>query len=156
MRDLLGAVEVSAPPGVTLSSASGRLPATITNTLDQTVTVRLDARSDQPMTLRVPESIEVPPESSTTVLLNATTEQQGVHNVTLVLTDVNDVPLGDVDVVPIRAAQVSRVIWLIMGAGAALLLGAIVVRLVRRVRAARAEHPDDPEGHPSDLTQEQA
>ncbi|MEN8706021.1 MAG: DUF6049 family protein [Nocardioides marinisabuli] len=153
VRDLLGAVEVSAPPGVTLSSASGRLPATITNTLDQTVTVRLDARSDQPMTLRVPESIEVPPESSTTVLLNATTEQQGVHNVTLVLTDVNDVPLGDVDVVPIRAAQVSRVIWLIMGAGAALLLGAIVVRLVRRVRAARAEHPDE---HPSDLTQEQA
>ncbi len=149
VRDLLGAVEVSAPPGVTLSSASGRLPATITNNLDQTVTVRLDARSDQPMTLRVPESIEIGAESSTTVLLNATTEQQGVHNVTLVLTDVNDVPLGDVDVVPIRAAQVSRVIWLIMGAGAALLLGAIVVRLVRRVRAARAEHSPD-------VTQEQA
>ncbi|MEP7739898.1 DUF6049 family protein [Nocardioides sp. 31GB23] len=151
VRDLLGAIEVSAPPGVTLSSASGRLPATITNNLDQAVTVRLDARSDQPMTLRVPESIEIGPESSTTVLLGATTEQQGVHNVTLVLTDVNDVPLGDVDVVPIRAAQVSRVIWLIMGAGAALLLGAIVVRLVRRVRAARASsraqpaQPDQPQ-----------
>ncbi len=162
VRDLLGSVEVSAPPGVTLSSASGRLPATITNNLDQTVTVRLDARSDQPMTLRVPESIEIGPESSTTVLLNATTEQQGVHNVTLVLTDVNDVPLGDVDVVPIRAAQVSRVIWLIMGAGAALLLGAIVVRLVRRVRAARAssrdqpDQPDQPDPGRPDATQEQA
>ena len=67
--------------------------------------------------------------------------------------------VGDVDVVPIRAAQVSRVIWLIMGAGAALLLGAIVGRLVRRVRAARAsshDQPDQPDADRPDATQEQA
>ncbi|ANH37697.1 hypothetical protein I601_1255 [Nocardioides dokdonensis FR1436] len=160
IREQLGAVEVTAPPGVTLSSASGRLPATITNGLDESVTVRLDARSDQPMTLRVPDSIEIPAGGSTTVLLNATTEQQGVHNVTLVLTDVNDVPLGSIDVVPIRAAQVSGVIWLIMGSGAVLLFGAIAVRLVRRVRAARAEqhpHPDDqPEDQPADEPEDRA
>lgn len=150
IRGQLGAVEVTAPPGVTLSSASGRLPATITNGLDESVTVRLDARSDQPMTLRVPESIEIPAGGSTTVLLNATTEQQGVHNVTLVLTDVNDVPLGSIDVVPIRAAQVSGVIWLIMGSGAVLLFGAIAVRLVRRVRAARAEPQPPLDDEPED------
>jgi hypothetical protein len=32
---------------------------------------------------------------------------------------------------------VSQVIWLILGTGVALLFGAIVVRLVRRVRRAR-------------------
>ena len=36
-----------------------------------------------------------------------------------------------------RAEQVSRLIWVIIGAGVALLFGAIVVRLVRRRAAAR-------------------
>ncbi len=52
--------------------------------------------------------------------------------------------------VPIRAAQVSGVIWLIMGSGAVLLFGAIAVRLVRRVRAARAEQHDQPDDEPED------
>ncbi len=44
----LGSIEVDAPRAVTLSSSSGRFAATITNRLDQPVTVRLsrgDARS---------------------------------------------------------------------------------------------------------------
>jgi hypothetical protein len=40
---------------------------------------------------------------------------------------------------PIRSAQVSNVIWVIMGAGVLLLFGAILVRLVRRIRGRNDE-----------------
>ena len=144
--DLLGRISVTTPPGVTLSSASGRLPATIVNDLDQPVIVRLDARSDLPMTLGVPDTIQVPAGGRVGVLLEATTQRQGIHNVSLLVTSVEGVPLGGRADLPIRAAQVSRVIWLIMGSGAVLLFGMIGLRLVRRVREARRA---DRSGQPS-------
>jgi hypothetical protein len=83
------------------------------------------------------------------VLLNAQTRLLGIHNVTLVVTDVDGTPLGSSDTVPIRAAQVSAVIWLILGTGVALLFGAIAVRLVRRVRAStRAARATPATGQP--------
>jgi len=99
--------------------------------------VRLDARSDLPMTLGVPDSIQVPAGGRVGVLLEATTQRQGIHNVSLLVTSVDGVPLGGRADLPIRSAQVSRVIWLIMGSGAVLLFGMIGLRLVRRVREAR-------------------
>ena len=146
MRDLLTRIGVTTPTGVTLSSASGRLPATVVNDLDEPVTVRLDARSDLPMTLGVPDSILVPAGGRVGVLLEATTQRQGIHNVSLLVTSVEGVPLGGRADLPIRAAQVSRVIWLIMGSGAVLLFGMIGLRLVRRVREARRA---DRAGQPS-------
>ena len=139
LRTLLARIRVTTPPGVVLSSASGRLPATIVNDLDQPVTVRLDATSDIPMSLGVPDEIQVAAGGRQGVLLEARTRQQGIHNVSLLVTSVDGTPLGDRADLPIRSAQVSGVIWLIMGSGAALLLGAIALRLVRRVRAARRE-----------------
>ncbi|MEC9053652.1 MAG: DUF6049 family protein, partial [Actinomycetota bacterium] len=85
VRDLLTRIGVTTPTGVTLSSASGRLPATIVNDLDEPVTVRLDARSDLPMTLGVPDSILVPAGGRVGVLLEATTQRQGIHNVSLLV-----------------------------------------------------------------------
>lgn len=137
VRDLLARIGVTTPTGVTLSSASGRLPATVVNDLEEPVTVRLDARSDLPMTLGVPDSIQVPAGGRVGVLLEATTQRQGIHNVSLLVTSVDGVPLGGRADLPIRSAQVSRVIWLIMGSGAVLLFGMIGLRLVRRVREAR-------------------
>ena len=137
VRGLLEQVRVTTPPGVTLSSASGRLPVTVVNDLDQPVTVRLDAQSDIPMSLTVPDEIPVGAGGRASVLLEATTRSQGVHNVSLLVTSPSGEPLGARAELPIRSAQVSKVIWLIMGSGAALLFGAIGVRLFRRVRAAR-------------------
>lgn len=135
----LGSVRVTTPTGVTLSSESGRLPVTLVNDLDQPVTVALDARSDLPMTLNVPEGgVEVPPGSRVGVLLGATTQREGVHNVTLLVTSVDGALLGGRAELPIRSAQVSNVIWLIMGTGAVLLFGMIGLRLTRRIREARA------------------
>ena len=57
---------------------------------------------------------------------------------TLQLTDKVGRPVGASTQFPMRAEQVSVLIWVIIGAGVALLFAAIVVRLTRRVIAARA------------------
>ena len=134
----LSAVEIAAPPGVVLSSARGRFAPTLTNRLDQTVTVGIQAIGDDSLEISGPRSFTLGPGESTTVLLTASTQVPGVHQVTLAVTDLSGTLLGSSDEMPIRYAQVSQVIWVILGGGAALLFGAIAVRLFRRVRAARA------------------
>ena len=134
----LRSVTIDAPKAVILSSGSGRFAATVTNGLDEPVSVKIRAVSDPPLRVVGPtEAIELAPDRSTTVLLNASSGAIGIRNATLLLTDADDAPLGSFDDVPIRSNRVSNVIWLIIGTGIALLFGAIVVRLVRRVRAAR-------------------
>ncbi|KQW47627.1 hypothetical protein ASC77_14415 [Nocardioides sp. Root1257] len=133
----LRGVEVSAPKAVILSSGSGRFSATVTNTLDEPVTVRLAARTDPLLRISVPDSeVQIGPGSRTSVLLNASSRAVGVRNATLLLTDTDGTALGSSDSLPIRSNQVSRVIWLILGTGVALLFGTILVRLFRRIRAA--------------------
>ncbi|MBI2243194.1 MAG: hypothetical protein HYU55_04355 [Nocardioides sp.] len=134
----LRGVRIDAPKAVILSSGSGRFAATITNSLDQPVSVRVRAVADPPLEVAVPtDTIDIGPDNRATVLLNASSSAVGIRNVTLLLTDVDNVPLGSSDDLPIRSNRVSSVIWLIIGTGIALLFGAIAVRLVRRVRAAR-------------------
>ena len=84
-------------------------------------------------------------QSSTTVLLNARSTQLGVHQVTLLVTDVEGTPLGPSDSLPIRANEVGRVIWVIIGVGAALLFGAIGLRLYRRITRRRQPAPAAPD-----------
>ena len=132
----LGSIQIDAPPAVTLSSTSGRFAATLTNGLDEPVTVSIQALTDEPHAIHGPETVELGPGGRTTVLLNASLQSFGVHNVTLMVTDSQGHPLGSTDQLPIRSAQVSKVIWLILGTGVALLFGAIAVRLFRRIRAA--------------------
>jgi hypothetical protein len=67
-------------------------------------------------------------------VLRARTNENGVHRVTLVVTDKSGTPLGGSTALTIRSAQISNVIWLFLGLGAVLLFGAIVLRLVRRER----------------------
>lgn len=134
----LGGITVTAPPSVTLSSASGRFAAALANDLDEPVTVRLEARTDAPITIEAPAEVRLAPGERTSVLLTATSDRIGLHEVELVVTDTAGVPLGSSDSVPIRSAQVSWIIWVVVAAGGALLFGMIALRLVRRVRAARA------------------
>ena len=136
IEDQLASIRIEGPRRVTLSSASGRFSATLVNGLDEPVTVGIKAVSDEPMTISGPATVDIPAGGRNTVLLNARTNLLGIHNVRLVVTDVDGIPLGSSDQVPIRAAQVSAVIWVILGTGVALLFGAIAVRLVRRLRAA--------------------
>jgi len=136
----LGRVGIDGPPGVTLSSADGSFAVTVTNDLDHTVTVQIDADSvDDEITVDVGEPVVLAAESRTTILLEAHARGTGVHNVTLALTDVDGARLGSSVEVPIRSGQVSEVIWVILGIGGGILFVAIVLRLVRRIRRSRRE-----------------
>ena len=135
-------VHIEAPRAVTLSSSSGRFQATVTNDLDQPVTVTIDARADDRLTIDSPPRIEVGPNRRVAVLLTARTNENGIHDVTLVVSDKRGTPLGATTDLTIRSAQVSNVIWLFVGIGCALLFGAIGVRLFRRVRNARRAPQD--------------
>jgi hypothetical protein len=141
---------------VTLSSSSGRFQATVTNDLDQPVTVTITARADDRLTIDSPPTIDVPANRRVAVLLTARTNENGIHEVTLVVSDKRGTPLGATTGLTIRSAQVSNVIWLFVGIGCALLFGAIGVRLFRRVRNARrapqeaGDSPDDDGAEPTD------
>ncbi len=138
----LGRVHIEAPRAVTLSSSSGRFQATVTNDLDQPVTVTIDARADERLTIDGPARIEVAANRRVAVLLTARTNENGIHEVTLVVADKRGTPLGATTGLTVRSAQVSNVIWLFVGIGCALLFGAIGVRLFRRVRNARRAPQD--------------
>jgi hypothetical protein len=135
----LGAVRVDGPTGVTLSGGTGSFAATVTNTLDEPVTVVVSANSDTGVDVddSVPQQLGAG--SSATVLLPVHSLRQGVHQVTLRAVDAEGSPLGSTDSFPIRSAQVSTVIWVILATGSGILFLAIVVRLVRRFR-----HRHDP------------
>ena len=137
--DRLADVEVSTPSGgVTLSNINGSFPTTVTNKLDQPVTVGLSARADDDkLEIAVPEEINIPADRKQTVLVDAETDTPGVHDVTILVTDSEGRPLGGSDELSVRSARVSNVIWLFLAAGIGLLFGTIGFRLVRRVRAAR-------------------
>ncbi|MFC5176296.1 DUF6049 family protein [Nocardioides taihuensis] len=138
ISEQLGSIRVQAPRAVTLSSTSGKFSATVVNGLDHPVRVRIKSIADAPLEISETEPLDIPAKGRVSVLLEATTEQLGVHNVQLLVTTENGAPLGSSDTLPIRSNQVSNVIWLILGTGVALLFGAIAVRLVRRIRAARS------------------
>jgi hypothetical protein len=109
------------------------------------VTVALDAKTDRKLSIDGPRRVQVPANQRVAVLLTAHTSENGIHDVTLVVTDKRGTPLGATTGLTIRSAQVSNVIWLFLGGGMALFFGAIGVRLFRRVRDARGT-PADPDG----------
>jgi hypothetical protein len=133
----LNSIDLAAPVSVTLASTSGRFSALVSNNLDVPVTVNVRAMADPRLHITGGETVSLAPHGRTTVLLNATTHVLGVHTVTLMLTNKAGRPLGAIDQFPMRAEQVSQLIWVIIGAGVALLFAAIVIRLVRRILRAR-------------------
>jgi len=131
-------VRIRAPRGVTLSSAAGTLGTTVTNRLDQPVTVWLRTTSLGDVDVETSDPIELAAGSRQTVLLKASASSPGVHYVRVMVTDEDGTPLGASQLVAIRSAQVSEVIWLILGVGVGLLFLAIAIRIWRRVRSERA------------------
>ena len=137
VTDNLAGVDLAVPEKVTLASANGHFSALVSNELDVPVTVKVRAVTDPQITITGGEKVQLAPHGRTSVLLHASTHVLGVHSVTLELTNLAGRPLGASETFPMRAETVSRLIWVIIGAGVALLFGAIVVRLVRRVMRTR-------------------
>jgi uncharacterized protein DUF6049 len=139
VRGNLDAVALAAPQSVTLASSSGRFSAIVSNELDVPVTVRVRAVAERGLAITGPDKgVRLGPHGQQTVLLKASTDERGVYSVTLELTNLDGQALGAQDTFTMRAEQVSRLIWVIIGAGVALLFAAIAVRLTRRIIGARA------------------
>lgn len=136
--DQLEQIEVDAPKFVILSSRTGPFSVTITNGLDQPIKVGIRAEADAGLVIRAPKAIEVPANSQHTLNLSAEASEIGVHGVVLVVTDGEGRLIQQSPEVRIRSNEVGKVIWLILGGGVALLFGAIVIRLSRRIRRSRA------------------
>lgn len=140
IRAQLAKITVEPPHSFTLLSDTGRLSATVVNGLDQPVRVRVMARTDDD-TLEVDSSpvLELGPQERQSQLLEARSSLLGVHQVDLVIADAKGRPVGNPASFPLRAAQVSNAIWVVIATGAGLLFTAIGIRLFRRIRRSRAE-----------------
>lgn len=139
LRADLAKISIEAPPAVTLSSDSGPLGVTLVNGLDQPVEVQVQVRTDGELTLSGGGVRRLGPQARSVVRFEATTSRAGVHNVRLAVTSLDGVPLGASDQLPIRAARVSALIWIVMALGALVLFGMIGYRLPGQIRARRAE-----------------
>ena len=135
----LARITVEAPPAVTLSSDAGPFPTTVVNGLDQPVTVQVRATTGGALTVTGDGERELGPQARSVIRYEASADRAGVHSVRLVVTSVDGEPLGSSDVVPVRAARVSALIWIVMALGALVLFGMIGYRLPGQIRQRRAE-----------------
>lgn len=135
----LAGISISGTDFVTLSGRSGSLTVSLVNDLQVPVTVGLRARSDSSQVrVDTPEPETIAAGQRTTVRLSATSRAVGVHQITLTPVSESGQPVGTPLVFSLRTSDVGRWIWLVLGAGGALLAFAVVRRLVRRVAAERA------------------
>jgi Family of unknown function (DUF6049) len=141
VRAQMAHVHIVGPPFVMMSGESGPIQVTLVNDLQQTVTVGL-AMSTPGSDLRIARlaPITLGPGRRTSIRLEASSDDIGVHAVTLRVVDAAGEPLGSQTRFSVRTSHVSTVIWVIMGIGGALLLVAVVVRLLRRIRRRQATH----------------
>ncbi|MEU6133367.1 DUF6049 family protein [Nocardioides sp. NPDC047086] len=134
----LSSITVAVPPKVILSSMKGgEFQVTLSNELDEPVTVRLDAITDESLRVATSEPVQLDANSKASFNLAASMRDTGTHTALIVVTDTKGNPLGAHASVPIRPSQVSGVIWWFVGTGCALLFAAIAVRLTRRIMKAK-------------------
>jgi hypothetical protein len=141
LRRQLAQVRVIGPPFVMMSGESGPIQVTLVNGLDETVTVGLRVTTpSSDLRIEKVDPVTLGPGRRTSIRLQASAHDLGVHAVTLEATDAAGEPIGSTAHFSVRTSNVSTVIWVIMAIGGGLLLIAIVVRLYRRVRRRKSTH----------------
>ena len=141
LRAQMQAVRIEGPRFVMMSGEQGPIQITLVNGLDQPVRVGIAAQTrSSGLRISQVDPVTLGPGKRTAIRLKATSNDIGVHAVTLVATDTEGNPIGSLTQLSVRTSRVSTVVWVIMAAGAVLLFLAIAVRLFRRVRRRRATH----------------
>ena len=141
VRSQLARVRVEGPRFVMMSGESGPIQVTLVNGLAESVRVGLEISTpDSRLRVARVQPVTLGPGGRTTVPLEATSHDIGVHPIILIVTDLQGTPLGSETRFNVRTSNVSTVIWVIMAIGGGLLFLAIVVRLVRRVRRRKSTH----------------
>ncbi len=119
---------------VLLTSNNGQVSVAVVNELDQpvTVSVSLRAPADARLSRARTDVLEVPARTSSSVAVDATTLTSGRFVVKAQLLDRDGRPFGDPQDLVVRSTRYGTVALAVTGLGAAVLLVAAGVRLVRR------------------------
>ncbi|MBA2464766.1 MAG: hypothetical protein H0V42_07310, partial [Nocardioidaceae bacterium] len=135
VRLTMDGVVVEGPDFVMMSSANGPITVTLTNNLDESVTVRIEAvTGGNDLTIDAPGAITLAPDERTPVRLRADSSSIGVRSVTLRATTEEGTPIGPQVRLSVRSSNVGLVIWVVMGVGATIFLIAVAARIRRKVR----------------------
>jgi len=127
---------------VTLTSHSGTVPVTVANDLDIPVRVIVRVKPDQHLVVKNGHAIQViPAHRQFPVDIHATAQTSGVFGLTVQLTTPSGKPYGAPVPLRIRSTAYGATALLITGGATAVLLLTVVVRLIRRARAARRTAP---------------
>jgi hypothetical protein len=137
-RDMIHSVDIEAPNFVTLSSASGRFPISITNGLDAPVTVDLAVTARDPrMTIAPIGPVTLQRDQRVTVTVLTDSRGVGITTLTARMLTRTGEPFGPVATFQVRTTQIGTLVWVVMGVGAAVLFIAAGRRIVLRVRRHR-------------------
>ncbi len=137
---LLRGVRLTGPEFVTLSSSRGSFPLTITNELDRPVTVSVQvetmpaASTSGRTRFDTDARLTIAPGQRDTVSVEARVQQAGVTSAAASVVTTNGRRFGAPLVFSLRTSIVGAVIWAILGVACAVLLFAIVRRLLGRAR----------------------
>lgn len=123
---------------VTLTSHSGIVPVTVANDLDIPVQVVVKVQPDQHLVVKDDRVVQlIQPHRQFPVDIHATAQTSGVFGLTVQLTTVSGRPYGAPVPLRIRSTAYGTTALLITGGATAVLLLTVIVRLIRRARAAR-------------------
>ncbi len=137
-RDMIHSIDLEAPNFVTLSSASGRFPISITNGLNAPVTVDLAVTARDPrMTVAPIRPITLQRDQRVTVTVLTNSRGVGITTLTARMLTQAGKPFGPRASFQVRTTQIGTLVWVIMGVGAAVLFIAAGRRILSRVRRHR-------------------
>jgi hypothetical protein len=146
VQHTMGKVRIATNPGslVTLTSHSGTVPVTVTNDLDSAVKVVVEIEPDQHLVVKTPRVVQtIAAHHQAPFDIHATAQTSGVFRLTVRLA--TPAPLnrhyGPAVPLRVRSTAYGSTALLITGGATAVLLLTVIVRLVRRARAARKSVP---------------
>lgn len=137
--NIVGGIDLSVTRTVTLSSEQSQFPATITNHLADSISVRVVGVSDNSarMSIERSELVTIRPGDSLTVVLTASARGNGVVGAELHVETADGVPVSPPVPVTIEATSLGRVGWIIVAVSGAVLVVSTALRIVQ-VRRRRA------------------
>ena len=131
-RAALDGVQVEGPPAITLSSASGTFPLTVSNDTRKAVRVGVRISTSNPA-LTVPdvEPVEVEAGERRTLTVTVDVGEQTSSTFTAQLVTSGGTPVGQADSFNVRSSRVGMALWGLMGAAGLFVLFALGRRFLR-------------------------
>lgn len=137
-RAAVEGVDLEAPNFVTLSSTSGRFPISLTNRLDEPVTVQLAVTARDPnMTVEPIEPVTLQRDQRVTVTVLTNSKGVGITTLRARMLTNEGRAFGPVSTFQVRTTQIGALVWVVMGVGGTVLFGAAGRRIFLRVRGRR-------------------